>query len=114
MLDDFFGEEERVGLLEAITGSKIDSDGSPPANKWERNTADDSHASKTYGLRAGVLRELEAKPPPVMLEIQTRLASFLDSDHDTVESVLPGTRLQLCQKIFSLEVFFRCPPSGCR
>lgn len=77
VLDDFFGEPERQGLLASLTGSSCpDSTSGPPEDRWVRNTADDADAARTWGLRDEVLEALAAEPPPAMLEIQTRLASL--------------------------------------
>lgn len=48
----------------------------PPAAKWERETADTHTASRTWGLRDDVLRQLAEEPSPAMLEINSRLASM--------------------------------------
>jgi len=70
VLDDFFGERERRGLLDSLGETGV---AAPPQGSWERNTADDAHGSKTWGLKAGVLLSLAADPTPAMLEIQSRL-----------------------------------------
>ena len=77
VLDDFFGEAERESLLHSLTGSEGGGCSSlgPSDSKWERNTADGAHASRTWGLREEALAELTANPTPAILEIQTRLVS---------------------------------------
>ena len=77
VLDDFFGEAERESLLHSLTGSDGGSCSStgPTDSKWERNTADGAHASRTWGLREEALAELTSNPTPAILEIQTRLVS---------------------------------------
>ena len=75
VLDNFFGEAEREGLLSSLTGEVAGPQQAPPEDRWARNTADCAHGSKTWGLRDEVLEELARNPTPAMLEIQTRLVS---------------------------------------
>ena len=74
VLDSFFGAKELQGLLESLTGSSKSS-ATLLTQKWERNTADDAHGSKTWGLKADILQELTASPTEAMIEIQSRLVS---------------------------------------
>lgn len=46
----------------------------PPAAKWERETADTHLASRTWGLRDHMLRQLAEEPSQAMLEVNTRLS----------------------------------------
>lgn len=47
----------------------------PPAT-WERETADTHTASRTWGLKDNVLRQLIEDPSPAMLEVNSRLAQM--------------------------------------
>lgn len=91
VLDHFFGENERTGLLDALTGGGYDFKAAPPESRWERNTADDTSAARTWGLREDNLAKLAGQPPPAMLEIQTRLVS---------------ERLLFCSRIVALHTPF--------
>lgn len=79
VLDNFFGAKELQGLLQALTGS-CKPPSNPPSQQWERNTADDAHGSKTWGLKADLLQELAANPTEAMIEIQSRLVRNLSFD----------------------------------
>lgn len=72
VLDKFFGEDERTGLLKAVNGDN--SSGKELSEEfWERNTADGAHGSKTWGLKAKRLQKLSSEPNEAILEIQSRL-----------------------------------------
>ena len=85
VLDEFFGEEERLGLMGDLGAQNIEERGNlsdqngiarkrdPDPKLWERNTADDAQASKTWGLKSGALDNLMEHPSHAMLEIQSRL-----------------------------------------
>ena len=75
VLDSFFGAKELQDLLTYLTGS-CEPSPSPSSHKWERKTADDAHASETWGLKADLLEELAASPTEAMIEIQSRLVSI--------------------------------------
>lgn len=84
MLDDFFGPEELQSLLKSLTGSHSRHKSADPNQaKWERNTADDAHGTKTWGLKAEILHELDADPTSAMVEIQSRLVSMLSLLRDS-------------------------------
>ena len=74
VLDNFFGPRELCGLLESLAGTSQNAQG-PPEDKWERNTADDVHGCKTWGLKAAVLQNLVEHPTEAMIEVQSRLVS---------------------------------------
>ena len=46
----------------------------PPAELWERRTADSPYAPRTFGLTDDAMRELERSPPAGVVELQSRLA----------------------------------------
>ena len=62
----------------------------PPA-KWERETADTQRASRTWGLKDDVLRQLVEAPSPAMQEINSRLARMYP-DHDI--ALMPAEHMQ--------------------
>lgn len=63
----------------------------PPEDKWERETADSAGASRTWGLRDGVLRALGEAPSQAVLEVQSRLAK-LYPEYDIVH--MPAEHMQ--------------------
>ena len=63
----------------------------PPAAKWERETADTHLASRTWGLRDHMLRQLAEEPSQAMLEVNTRLAR-LYPDYDI--ALMPAEHMQ--------------------
>ncbi|KAK9804412.1 hypothetical protein WJX72_011538 [[Myrmecia] bisecta] len=63
VLDDFFGEDERVALLGFLTAPDWDHSRGPPADKWERATADGAGLPRSWGLKDSVLRQLAAGQP---------------------------------------------------
>ena len=63
----------------------------PPAAKWERETADTHMASRTWGLRDHVLRQLAEEPTQAMLEVNTRLAR-LYPEYDI--ALMPAEHMQ--------------------
>ena len=63
----------------------------PPAAKWERETADTYLASRTWGLRDHMLRQLAEEPSQAMLEINTRLAR-LYPEYDI--ALMPAEHMQ--------------------
>ena len=63
----------------------------PPAAKWERETADTHTASRTWGLRDHMLRQLAQEPSPAMLEINSRLAQMYP-DFDI--ALMPAEHMQ--------------------
>jgi len=93
VLDDFFGEDERRGLLDSLGAAGAAAE--PPGDAWERNTADDAHGSKTWGLKPGVLLSLAADPTPPMLEIQTRLVGGCPTFHFPCRSSGDTSELRL-------------------
>lgn len=68
-------------------------------NKWERNTADGAHASRTWGLRTEVLAQMAATPSEAMVEILSRLVSGAGSSN---RLVLCATRLVLCASVVNV------------
>ena len=63
----------------------------PPAAKWERETADTQWASRTWGLRDHMLRQLAEEPSQAMLEVNTRLAR-LYPEYDI--ALMPAEHMQ--------------------
>ena len=63
----------------------------PPAAKWERETADTHLASRTWGLRDHMLRQLAEEPSQAMLEVNTRLAR-LYPEYDI--ALMPAEHMQ--------------------
>ena len=76
VLDDFIGEPERQGLLEFLTQPDWDHSNGPPAEKWERETADGAGLPKTWGLKDSVLHDLATAELPAMQEVHARLANL--------------------------------------
>ncbi|KAK9804411.1 hypothetical protein WJX72_011538 [[Myrmecia] bisecta] len=77
VLDDFFGEDERVALLGFLTAPDWDHSRGPPADKWERATADGAGLPRSWGLKDSVLRQLAAgQPDAAMREVHSRLAKL--------------------------------------
>lgn len=52
----------------------------PPAELWERRTADSPDAARTFGLRDEAMRALESTPPDGVVELQSRLALLYGAD----------------------------------
>lgn len=77
VLDDFFGESELKDFTQVLCGTADCPSAGPSEDRWERNTADDAHGSKTWGLQANYLQQLAQNPTPGMIEIQSRLVSIL-------------------------------------
>ncbi len=48
----------------------------PPAERWERATADGPAQARTFGLRDGFMRRLEREPPDGVLELNSRLCKL--------------------------------------
>ena len=53
----------------------------PPADRWERCTADGVDGAATYGLKDSALRELETTPPAGVLELNSRLLRLFPDVH---------------------------------
>ena len=86
VLDGLVCERLRAELLSYLVG--VDGDGggggdggaaawAPPAKRWERTTVDGAGlGGRTWGLQPRLLRRLERRPPPCVLEVQSRLAAL--------------------------------------
>lgn len=81
VLDNFIGELERCELLSFLTQWEWDHSSGPPADKWERETADGAGLPKTWGLRQSVLNELATCELPAMKEVHTRLTKLYPEYH---------------------------------
>jgi len=73
VLDNFFGEKERVELLQQITAPDFNVSAPPPDAKWERSLSDQPGLPQTLGLKCDVLHDLCEMPSRAVLEIQSRL-----------------------------------------
>ncbi|MEW5307344.1 MAG: hypothetical protein WDW36_009748 [Sanguina aurantia] len=76
VLDDFFGEQERLSLLDFLTEAGWDHDQGPPSEQWERATADAALMPRTWGLKDDALRRFATASLPAKLEIQSRLCKL--------------------------------------
>jgi probable phosphoglycerate mutase len=74
VLDNLFGEEERLPLLQLLNGAPGYDDGmGPPTDRWERATCDGEGDAPTWGLKDHVMEELVEAPIHALVEVQSRL-----------------------------------------
>lgn len=76
VLDDFFDEPIRAGLLDMLTEAGWDDAQGPPTHKWERQTADGAGLPRTWGLRDEVLQQLADSSSWAMKEVHSRLCKL--------------------------------------
>jgi hypothetical protein len=81
VLDSFFGEKERVELLDFITESNWDHKQGPPEKKWERLTSDGIDLPKTWGVKDEILAALATGTPPAIVEIGSRMTKLYPNYH---------------------------------
>mmetsp|Transcript_11050 Transcript_11050/g.27900 ORF Transcript_11050/g.27900 Transcript_11050/m.27900 type:complete len:344 (+) Transcript_11050:177-1208(+) len=91
VIDNFFDEEQRQQLQDAITHSGWDHRQGPPEDKWERRTCDGANLPPTWGLKTSVLDSLASGDVDAVTEIQSRLC-MLYPEYDIVH--LPSEAMQ--------------------
>jgi len=74
VIDDFFGEDERKGIMNLLAPEDWDHKKGPPTDKWERVLSDKPGLTQSMGLSGHALEELCESKDRALLEIQTRLS----------------------------------------
>lgn len=76
VLDGLVSEALRAQLLGVLTAGAPSGACEPPRLMWERTTCDGAGLPPSWGLQPRLLRRLGRKPPPCVVEVQSRLAKL--------------------------------------